>query len=74
MSEPTCTGQPLAWAALRKAVISVRITTSPTKVRASRRDTSSGSGSPSFMPMGVALTTRSKPAGSGLPVFTSMAG
>ena len=70
MSEPIWIGQPRACAARRKAVISVRITTSPTKVDGARRDTSSGSGSPAFMPIGVALTTRSKPAGSLEPVRT----
>ena len=74
MSEPTCTRQPRALAAVRKAVISVFITTSPTKVRASSRDMSMGSGSPGFMPSGVAFTTRSMPAGSLLPVLTAMAG
>ncbi len=51
-----------------------RITTSPTKVSGSRRCTSTGSGSPGSMPSGVALTTRSKPAGSRSPVHTLSAG
>ena len=64
MSEPICTGQPRAFAACKKAVISDFITTSPTNVRGSMRDTSIGIASPSFMPMGVAFTTKSNPAGS----------
>ena len=38
------------------------------------RETSNGSGSPGFMPSGVALTTRSNPAGSLDPVVTCIAG
>jgi len=38
------------------------------------RLTSIGTGSPAFMPMGVALTTTSKPVESLLPVLTFNAG
>jgi hypothetical protein len=42
-----------------KPVISAFMTTSPTKASAAMRETSVGIGSPSFMPIGVALTTMS---------------
>lgn len=48
--------------------------TSPAKADGSMRDRSTGSGSPSFMPSGVALTTRSYPAGSFEPVLTERPG
>jgi hypothetical protein len=41
----------------QEGVISCFITTSPTKVPGAIQETSTGSGSPSFMPSGVALTT-----------------
>ena len=59
MSLPTWMGQPLACAAARNGVIVCFITTSPTNVDGAIRSTSIGSGSSSFMPSGVALTTRS---------------
>ena len=49
----------LAAAALKNAVISDFITTSPTKVVGAMRETSIGNLSPGFMPIGVAFTTRS---------------
>ena len=61
----------LSCAALRKGVMACFITTSPTKELESSRDMSMGSGSPSFIPRGVALTTTSYPAGSFEPVVTS---
>jgi len=70
MSVPTCTGHPRSIAARRNGVNSSFITTSPTNVPEARRDTSSGSGSPGFMPSGVALTTTSQPDGSFDPVRT----
>ena len=42
---------------LRNGVNSSFMTTSPTKAEGSIRATSTGSGSPAFMPTGVALTT-----------------
>jgi hypothetical protein len=59
ISVPTCVAQPRCCAALRNGVIAVFITTSPTNVVAATRFMSMGSGSPSFMPRGVAFTTRS---------------
>ena len=59
MSLPTWVGQPRAWAAARNGVIVCFITTSPTNVLGAIRSTSMGNGSSSFMPSGVALTTRS---------------
>ena len=55
-------------------MISVFITTSPTKVDGSIRSTSIGSGSPGFIPSGEALTTTSKPAGSRDPSVSFSAG
>ena len=59
MSLPTWIGQPFSWAAARNGVISCFITTSPTNVSGAIRSTSIGSGSSSFIPSGVALTTMS---------------
>ena len=59
-----------SFAARRNGVISCFITTSPTNAAGAIRLTSSGSGSPSFIPSGVALTTTSYPSGSFEPVLT----
>ena len=74
MSVPTWTSQPLSSAARSNGVYSDFMTTSPTKQLGAMRDTSKGSGSSSFMPTGVALTTMSKPSGSFEPVRTTNAG
>jgi hypothetical protein len=50
------------------------MTTSPTKVDGAMRSTSIGSGSPSLMPSGVALTTKSWPARSAEPRLTRRSG
>jgi hypothetical protein len=50
MSEPTWKRQPRSAAAVRNAVISLFITTSPTKAVDAIRATSIGIGSPSFIP------------------------
>ena len=55
-------------------IVGALITTSPTNVSAASRDTSTGSGSPCFMPSGVAFTTNSCPAGSLLPLVTRSRG
>jgi hypothetical protein len=55
-------------------VISSFMTTSPTSVEGIRCVTSMGSGSPAFMPSGVALTTMSNPAGSFDPSVTFCCG
>jgi len=74
MSVPTWISQPRSYAAARNGVMACFMTTSPTNVPGSSRDMSIGNGSPSFMPMGVALTTISQPAGSLEPVITSKSG
>ena len=56
---PTWMRQPRSMAACRNGVMVCFITTSATNVVGAMRSTSIGSGSPSFMPSGVALTTRS---------------
>ena len=60
--------------AVRNAVVSAFITTSPTQVSGDSRLTSNGRGSPGFMPRGVPFTTRSKPTGSREPVCTTSRG
>ena len=75
MSVPTCMRQPRAWAAFSKGVISGVITTSPTHAcRFRLRSIFIGSGSFSFMPIGVALTTMSRSAGWSTSVVNSRFG
>jgi hypothetical protein len=57
MSVPTWTSHPRSTAARRNGVICCFMTTSPTNAPGESRRVSSGNGSSSFMPSGVALTT-----------------
>ena len=70
MSVPTWTEHPLSSAACSSGVYSSFITTSPTKLVGEILEMSNGSGSPEFIPSGVALTMISKPSGSLEPVPT----
>ena len=64
------TASPEARATAMKRVTAGAVITQPQNMDGSSFDTSSGYGSPSFMPTGVALSTRSKPVGSALPWVT----
>ena len=64
MSVPVTMRQPRRRAASRSGVTTGRVMRSATQAAGSSRSISTGSGSSGDMPTGVALTTRSKPAGS----------
>src|SRR5580704_10661340 len=65
MSVPVEVGQPSLRAASTTGDTVGTVITQPTKVDGASFETSTGRGSPTLMPAGVALATRSKPAGSG---------
>src|SRR5215217_5407499 len=70
MCPPFAVLQPAACAAPRNAVTPCPAITSPTNMVEVSSAASTGSGSSSSMPIGVALHTRSQPVGSGGPALT----
>ena len=70
MSAPLAVLHPTASAAARNGVMPCPAITSPTNIEGVSSAVSTGSGSASSIPMGVALHTRSQPVGSGGPALT----
>ena len=70
MSAPVVVAQPRARAAAISGVTTGWVMTQPTNWAATSLSACKGSGSVSFMPTGVALSTMSKPVGSVLPWVT----